>query len=93
MAVRRAHHGGFDALIAQSGDAPGPISLDHGSPFELEAQPGEKQDSGVEGFHDNADVVHPLKRHAAILAGRKDRRQQGRGCQMPRVRVRERPLD
>src|SRR6185295_11014803 len=29
---------------------------------------GEERDGGVERFHDDADVVHPLKRHAAILA-------------------------
>src|SRR4029450_4109620 len=28
---------------------------------------GEKRDSGIEGFHHDADVVHPLKRHAATL--------------------------
>jgi hypothetical protein len=71
VAVRRAHHGDLDALVAQSGDAPGPVSFDHGSPFEFEAQLGEKRDSGIKRFHHDADVVHPLKRHAAILADRK----------------------
>ena len=41
-------------------------SIDHGSPFELEAQLGEKGDSGIKRFHHDADVVHPLNRHAAI---------------------------
>jgi hypothetical protein len=34
-------------------------------PFELEAELGEKRDSDIEGLHHDADVVHPLKRHAA----------------------------
>ena len=67
VAVRRTHHRDLDALVAQSGDAPCPVSFDHGSPFELEAQLGEKRDRGIERFHHDADVVHPLKRHAAIL--------------------------
>src|SRR5579872_5494630 len=36
VAVRRAHHGYLDALIAQSSDASGPFSLDRGPPFEFE---------------------------------------------------------
>ena len=35
VAVRRAHHRDLDVLIAQSGDAPCPVSVDRGSPFEL----------------------------------------------------------
>src|SRR5262249_44511596 len=38
VAVRCAHHGDLDTLVAQSGDSPGPFSFDHGSPFELEAE-------------------------------------------------------
>src|SRR3954452_20320176 len=68
VAVRRTHHRGLDALIAQSSDAPRPVSFDHGSPFEFEAQLGEKRDSGIKRFHHDADVVDPLKRHPAILA-------------------------
>src|SRR3954453_12046698 len=68
MAVRRAHHGDLAALVAESSDAPRPVSFDHGSAFELEAQLGEKRDGGVKRFDDDADVVHPLERHAAILA-------------------------
>src|SRR5262249_39843303 len=36
VAVRRAHHGNLDMLIAQSGDTSGPFSFDRGPPFELE---------------------------------------------------------
>jgi hypothetical protein len=72
VAVRRTHHGDFDALVVQSSHAPGPVAFDHGSPFELEAQLGEKRDSSIKRFHHDADVVHPLKRHAAILASRRD---------------------
>ena len=38
MAVRRAHHGNLDALIAQSSDTSGPFSFDRGPPFELKAE-------------------------------------------------------
>src|SRR3954464_1579518 len=40
VAVRRAHHGDLDALVTQSSDAPCPLSFDHSSPFELEAELG-----------------------------------------------------
>jgi hypothetical protein len=42
MAVRRAHHGYLDPLVTEARDAPCPLSFDRGSPFELEAQLGEK---------------------------------------------------
>ena len=35
VAVRGAHHGDLDALVAQAGDAPCPLALDQRSPFEL----------------------------------------------------------
>jgi hypothetical protein len=68
VAVRGAHHGDLDALVAQSGDAPRPVAFDHGSPFELESQLCEERDSGIERLHHDADVVHPFKGHAAIIA-------------------------
>src|SRR5213596_2314333 len=71
VALRRTHHGELDALVEQSSDAPCPVSFDHGSPFEFEAELGEKRDSGIKRFDHDADVVHPLKRQAAILADRK----------------------
>src|SRR5689334_460639 len=55
VTVRHPHHGGLDALVAQSSDAPGPVSLDHRSPFEFEAQLGEERDSGIERFDHYAD--------------------------------------
>src|SRR4026207_983701 len=67
VAVRRPQHCDLDAHLAQSGDALRPVSFDRRSPFELEAELGEKRDGGIEGFHHDADVVHPLKRHAATL--------------------------
>ena len=44
-------------------NALGPIPFDRESPFELETELGEKRDSAIEGFHHDADVVHPLNRH------------------------------
>src|ERR687892_1674453 len=63
VAVRRAHHGGLDALVAQSSDAPCPLSFHPGSPFELEAELAKELDRRWEVLDDDADVVHPLKRH------------------------------
>src|SRR6185503_19440479 len=48
VAIGRDHHGDLDALEAQSGDAPGPVSFDRGSPFECEAKLDEKSDGGIE---------------------------------------------
>src|SRR5256714_13477253 len=42
VAVRRAHHGNLDALIAESSDTSGPFSFDRGSAFELEAELAKK---------------------------------------------------
>ena len=67
VVVWRAQHGDLNALVAQSGDAPCPLAFYHGSPFELEAELSEKSDSGIEGFHHDADVVHSCKRHVSIL--------------------------
>ena len=38
VAVRRAHHGNLDALIAQSSDTSGPFSFDRGPLFELKTE-------------------------------------------------------
>jgi hypothetical protein len=67
VAVRRAHHGGLDALVAQSSDAPCPRSFHHGSPFELEAELAEELDRRVEVLDDDADVVHPFECHVPNL--------------------------
>src|SRR5437660_12768742 len=67
VAVWRAHHGDLNALVAQASDAPCPLAFYHGSPFELEAELSEKSESGIEGFHHDADVVHSCKRHVSIL--------------------------
>src|SRR6185436_297776 len=48
VAVRRTHHGDLDALVAQSGDEPRPVSFDHASAFQLETQLREERDSGLE---------------------------------------------
>jgi hypothetical protein len=69
VAVWRAHHGDFNTLVTQSSDAPCPRAFCCGSPFELQAELSKKRDSGIEGFHHDADVVHSSKRHASILLG------------------------
>ena len=60
--------GDLDAHVGQTGDAPRPVSVDRGSPFELEAELGKESDSRIERLHDDADVVHPWERHAATLS-------------------------
>ena len=45
-------------------------SMSHGLPFDFEAQLGEKGDSGIERFHHDADVVHPLHRPRGHSCGR-----------------------
>src|SRR5215211_1468527 len=67
VAVQRAHHGGLDALVAQSSDAPCPLSFHHGSPFELEAELAKELDRRVEVLDDDADVVHPFECHVPNL--------------------------
>ncbi|CDX44976.1 conserved hypothetical protein [Mesorhizobium sp. SOD10] len=69
VAVRRAHHGNLDMLIAQPGDTPGPFSFDRGTTFELEAELAKEIDRRVEVVDDDSDVVHPFERHASNLEG------------------------
>jgi len=58
VAVGRHHHRDLDALVAEAGDAPGPLAFDHGPSFERQAELGEERDGVVERFHDDADIVH-----------------------------------
>ena len=69
MTVGRTQHGYFDALVAQSGDAPCPLAFDHGLPLELEAELDKELDRRGEVVDDNAHIVHPLKRHMSVLLG------------------------
>src|SRR5918995_2960211 len=71
VAVRRAHHGNLDALVAQSSDTSRPFSFDHGSPFELEAELEKEINRRCEVVDDNAYVVHPFKRHGCTLQDRR----------------------
>ena len=67
VAVRRAHHGNLDALIAQSSDTSGPFSFDRGPPFELEAQLAKEINRPSEVIDDDSYVVHPFERHVSNL--------------------------
>jgi integrase len=66
VAVRRAHHGDLDALVAEAGDTPCPLPFDVGSPFEFEAEFAEELDRAGEVLDDDADIVHP-ESHLASL--------------------------
>ena len=69
MAVRRAHHGDLDALIAQSSDTSGPFSFDRGPPFELEAELAKEINRPTQVIDDDSYVVHPFQRHVSNLQG------------------------
>lgn len=69
MAVRRAHHGNLDALIAPSSDTSGPLSFDRGPPFELEAELAKEINRCSEVIDDDSYVVHPFKRHVSSILG------------------------
>ncbi len=66
VAVRRAHHCDLDALVAESSDTTCPFTLNRGLSFELEAELAKERDRSREVGDNNAYVVHPLKRHAAL---------------------------
>src|SRR5690349_8275393 len=69
VAVRRAHHGNLDALIAQSSDTSGPFSFDRGPPFELEAELAKEINRPSEVIDDDPYVVHPFQRHVSNPQG------------------------
>src|SRR5436190_14754402 len=68
VAVRRAHHGNLDVLVAESGDPPRPLSLDRALAFELEAELAKEGDRRGQVFDDDPDVVHPFYRHASLFS-------------------------
>ena len=69
LAVRHAHHGNLDALIAQSRDTSGPFSFDRGPPFELKAELAIEINRPSEILDDDSYVVHPFERHVSNLQG------------------------
>ncbi len=69
MAVGRANHGNLDSLVAQTGDAPGPLAFDRGPPFELQAELTKEVDCRFEVIDDDAYIVHPFERHVLNLQG------------------------
>src|SRR3954470_505362 len=69
VAVRCAHHGHLDVLIAQSSDTSGPFSFDRGPPFELKAEFAKEVNRPSEVIDDDSYVVHPFKRHVSNLQG------------------------
>jgi hypothetical protein len=69
LAVRRAHHGNLDALIAQSSDTSGPFSFDRGPPFELKAELAKEINRPSDVIDDYSYVVHPFERHVSNLQG------------------------
>jgi hypothetical protein len=68
VAVGGAHHGDFDALVMQSGDAARPIAPDGHAAFEGQAKFGEELHCRIEVLNHDADVVHTFDRHDVSLA-------------------------
>ena len=74
LAVRRAHHGNLDALIAQSSDTSCPFSFDGGPPFELEAELAKEINRPSEVIDDESAIncclscASPLELIASILS-------------------------
>src|SRR5215831_4134561 len=66
VAVRRAHHGNLNALIAQPSNTSGPFSFDRGPPFEIEAELAKEFDRRCEVIDDDSYVVHSFKRHISV---------------------------
>ena len=69
MAVRRAHHGNLDTLIAEAGDTSGPFSFDRGPPFELKTELTKEIDRRAEVLDDDSHIVHPFERHQMMSLG------------------------
>ena len=62
VAVRRAHHGDLDALIAESSDAPGLFSFDGCLSFEFQAEVEEDINGCCQVVDDDSHVVHAFER-------------------------------
>ena len=58
MTIRGNHHSHLYALRTQSGYATRPFTFHSGSPFELQANLLEERDCVIEGFYNDADIVH-----------------------------------
>ena len=58
VVVRRAHHRNLDALIAQSSETSGPLSVDRGSLFELKAALAKKLNRRSKVIDDDSYVIH-----------------------------------
>src|SRR5262245_50905975 len=58
LAVRGAHHGNLDLLVAQSSNSPRPLSVYRRLSFELEPELAKELDCRRQILNDDADVVH-----------------------------------
>jgi hypothetical protein len=63
VAIRRAHHGNFDALVGESSNTAGPFSFNRDLAFELEAELAKEINRRCEIIDENSYVVHPFERH------------------------------
>src|SRR3954469_13911986 len=63
MAVRSAHHGNLDTLVAEPSDTSRPFSFDCGSTLELEAELAKEINRRREVIDDDSYVVHPFNSH------------------------------
>lgn len=64
VTVRGPEHGDVTADAVESGALVGDEALDLRPAFQLHPEFHEERDSGIHALDDDADVVHPLNRHA-----------------------------
>ena len=67
VAVRCAHHGNLDALIAQSRDTSRPFSFDRAPTLKLEAEFSKEINCAIEVIDDDSYIVHPFECHVSNL--------------------------
>ncbi len=69
VAVRSPHHCDVDSDVVEPNDAVHPTSLDRHLALQLQTKFDKERDSTLEVVDNDADVIHPLDRHALDNSG------------------------
>ena len=69
MAVRSPHHCDVDSDVVEPDDTVHPTSLDWHLALQLHAKFDKERNSSLKVVDNDADVVHPLKRHVPSIGG------------------------
>ena len=67
VGLRGAHHRDVDPYAVETVDTVHPGSLDQRRALQLHTEFDEERDGSLKVVDDDADVVHPLDRHAPII--------------------------